>query len=90
MGDPTRDIDSDADEDGTDTAAILRRLGRVDGILQKASNRMAKIQAGFTTPPEPERPGILAALATIKQDLGTISAIADDLIKTTGGSTNPT
>src|SRR5262245_25012311 len=65
MPDPTRDIDVDNDEDGTDAAAIQRRLNRVIGILQKASNRMDAIQRGWTAPGPPDQPPIAALLSTV-------------------------
>lgn len=64
MADPTRDISTDTDEDGTDSAAIQRRLNRVIGILQKANNRMDAIQRGWAVPGPPDQPAVNALLQT--------------------------
>lgn len=67
------------DDDDVTPRGIARRLGRVVKIVQRANARLDRITAGWTAPPEPERPPIRDALASIKTEADALIAKVDAL-----------
>lgn len=59
-----RDIIEDRDEDGTDNAALMRRLNRCLTISEKLVRRLTDIQNGWVNPGPPDAPPVLTAIST--------------------------
>ncbi len=60
-------------------------LNSMGNALAGADARLADIEAGFLPPPDPDRPAILAALATIKAAAMSLVETADGLLSSMGG-----
>lgn len=64
-----------------DAPGIARRLDRVSHLLARANHRLDRINADLTPPPDPDKPAILAALASIRSEaqhlLATVAEIEE-------------
>lgn len=71
--------DERGDDDDVTPSGIARRLGRVLKIVQRANARLDRITAGMQPPPEPDKPPIRDALASIKTEATTLIGKVDAL-----------
>lgn len=72
--------DDDSDERDLSGAGIARRLKKVVDILERANGRLGTIRAGFTDPPDPDKPAIAAALQAILTETAKVTAQANELL----------
>lgn len=60
--------------------AIQREIEDLVRMLQTASSRLTKLQAGWLNPPEPNRPAIRDGLTSIRSEALTTIKTAEDLL----------
>jgi hypothetical protein len=88
MSDDRTIAEDDRVDDNDKTAAgYIRRLGRIENILDKANNRLRTLIAhvGAVPPPDDQDPGILTAVGGVKtaaQETLTLAGQLEDEIRT--------
>jgi hypothetical protein len=63
-----------------DPAEFLKELQAINTQLTAVNSNMNKLNSGFEPPPDPDKPGLLAQLNTIKTSCASITTTANTLI----------
>lgn len=77
-GERTRGVRGETTE--SSALAIQREIEDLVKMLQAASSRLTKLQAGWLNPPEPNRPAIRDALNSLKSQALITIRTADDML----------